>query len=119
MKMKKNIGLEIDPDDKEYRGYQRKKESYTALLHKTREFKERKLQAAIDDLHQSFHSVDVSLDGTSTSLDATTNGTNGGGGVKPETQRLQKVRPQARRIFGVAIDDSRGFCCQQCCATSN
>jgi hypothetical protein len=42
-------------DSKEYRAYKRKLDEYTQQLHKNREYKERKLRAALDDLHASLH----------------------------------------------------------------
>lgn len=48
---------------KEYRAYARKRESYQKQIEKTSEYKEEKLKNALNDLHTSLHSVDLSVDG--------------------------------------------------------
>jgi hypothetical protein len=56
-KLLETIQKKGNEDSKQYRAYERKQDEYTQQLHKNREYKERKLQAALDDLHASLHTL--------------------------------------------------------------
>jgi hypothetical protein len=103
MRNKLNVreGLDIDPDDKEFRAYVRKKESYVAMLSKTREYKEKKLQAGLEFLHQTFESQsDISLDGTASS---TVDGSDAS--EKPDYKTTLKKYDKAGLILEELIED--------------
>jgi hypothetical protein len=53
--------MQYREDSSEYRAYQRKQKSYMALLMKKSEYKEQKLNDALDDLHASLHSSGNSI----------------------------------------------------------
>jgi hypothetical protein len=60
---KKNKG----EDNKEYRAYTRKQENYYKQLYKTGEYKEKKLQSALDNLHEVLSSSSEDNDASSSS----------------------------------------------------